>query len=212
MPSGIAWRRLAPGRALAANGLDRILDFSDAVANAALIGLQFLFAGTARADAAAEPGKFDALAGEARHQVVELGKLDLEMSFASARTPRKNIQDELGAVNNPAFRDALDIAELNRGKIVIHYDERRTAHLRLDFYFLELAAAHQSGGIQRFTGLQQRSDDHGPIAGGQFLEFAQGFHGAPVGMRVGDAGVPANVHAEQKHAFAMIEGLGYFHS
>src|SRR5574337_415874 len=49
--------RAAARGALAANSLDSLLDFANALANLPAVGLQLLLAGSARSDAAAEPGE-----------------------------------------------------------------------------------------------------------------------------------------------------------
>ena len=51
--NGVA--RVAAQRALLADFVDGFLNFGDAIANAATVGLEFLFAGAADADAAAPP-------------------------------------------------------------------------------------------------------------------------------------------------------------
>ena len=90
--------------ALAANCFDGLLDFADAVADAAAVGFEFLFARAAGADAAAEARKLFAASGEPRQQVIQLREFDLQLAFAGARVAGKNIEDELRAVNDAACR------------------------------------------------------------------------------------------------------------
>jgi hypothetical protein len=43
---------------------------------------------------------------------VELGEFDLELAFAGAGGAGEDVEDELGAVDDAGFDDALDVALL----------------------------------------------------------------------------------------------------
>ena len=87
-------------------------DFADALANAAAVGFEFLFARAARSDSAGLPGKLFRASGKARQRVIQLREFDLQLPFAAARVARKNIQDQLRAVNHAAFGALFEVAQL----------------------------------------------------------------------------------------------------
>ena len=189
-----------------------MLDLADAVANAPPVGFQFLFARTARADAAAEAGKFLAASGEARQQVIQLRELHLQLAFAGARVAGKNIENQLGAVNHARADAFLHIAELHGSEVVIHDHQRHVPHFGFDADFIELAAAHQRGGVQSVAHLHHAAGDFCSGAFGQLGELQQRI--AARGRRV--ARIAAHglleADADQQHAFAIVQGLSGLHA
>ena len=145
----------------------------NAVANAAAVGFQFLFAGAARADAAGLPGKFFGASGEPRQHVIELGEFDLQLPFPAARVPRKNIEDQLRAVDHAAFGAGFQVAQLRRRKIPVENDQRRFVKLRLDLHFLDFAAPDHGGGIDLVAHLKNASGHLRARAARQFREFLE---------------------------------------
>src|SRR6202007_1055330 len=110
-------RRLAPLALLAADapdGLDLLLYISYAPRDLSTVGFELRFTGTARADAAAELRHLNAMSSQARQHVLQLRELDLQLAFAGARLARKNVEDELGAVDPPPLDNLLNIALLGR--------------------------------------------------------------------------------------------------
>ena len=83
--------------------IDLPLNGLDAHADTAAIGFELRFAGAARADAAAETRQRGAGSGEPRQQVVELRQLDLPLAFARARAARKDVEDQLRAIDDLAI-------------------------------------------------------------------------------------------------------------
>jgi hypothetical protein len=75
---------------------------------------------------------------------------------------RKNIEDELCAINNPRFGRCLDVALLRRREIVIEDDERGRAGACCRCDFFELAAADQRGRISLWPVLQKFAGNLGP--------------------------------------------------
>ena len=142
---------------LAANRFDGFFNFTDAVANPAAIGFEFLFAGAARADAAAEARELFAASREAREKIIQLRELHLELAFARARVRGENIEDELRAVDHAAANSLLHVAKLNGREIVVDNHERNTVEFRFHADFVDFAAAYERGGIERFANLQQRA-------------------------------------------------------
>jgi hypothetical protein len=158
----------ATQRALFADGFNAPLNLTDPVADPAAIGLQLLFARAANTDAAAgasattaapEPRHFRAAPGDSRGHIIQLRKLDLKLTFATAGVSRKNIEDKLSAVNYTASRGALDVSLLHRREIAVKDNERCVAHFRFDSDFFKLAASHQSGRVRSITHLKDATGD-----------------------------------------------------
>ena len=76
-------------RAAGAHALQILFDFLDAPVDAPPIGLQLRLAGTARADAAAQPGHLHAPAGQPRQQVIQLRQFHLQAAFPRAGAARR---------------------------------------------------------------------------------------------------------------------------
>src|SRR5687768_12180117 len=71
-------------RTMRANRRQILLDFLDAPGNATAIGLELRFTGSARSDAASEPGHGGSMSGQPWEKVVELSELHLKLAFARA--------------------------------------------------------------------------------------------------------------------------------
>src|SRR5690606_22602718 len=99
----------------ALDGLQAPFQMTDALANAPAVHLELGFARAARADSAPQSGEMGPLARQARQQIFELGELDLQFAFVAAGALRKDIEDELAAVDDPRFERRFQIALL-RGR------------------------------------------------------------------------------------------------
>ncbi len=88
---------------------------ADAPRNLPAVGFQLSFTRAAGADAAAELRHLDATPGQARQHVFQLRQLDLQLAFAGAGVPGKNIEDELRAVDHAALDDLFNVALLRSG-------------------------------------------------------------------------------------------------
>ena len=97
--------RLAPLALLVAHAAHRFeieLELIDAALNPAAVGFELRFAGAAGADAAAQLRHGFASPGQPRQHVLELRQLHLQLAFAGAGVARKNVEDELRAVEHAA--------------------------------------------------------------------------------------------------------------
>jgi hypothetical protein len=67
--------------------------------------------------------------------VLQTGEFDLEFAFMTARTPRENIEDELGSINDRDFPLTSEVALLDRGELRIedHGVDRIGLEQGLDF-------------------------------------------------------------------------------
>ena len=99
--------------------------------DAAAVGFELGFAGTARADAAAQSRHFDAVSGQARQHVVQLGQFDLQLPFTRAGAAGEDIEDQLRAVENFAIEGAFDVALLGGGEFGIEEHEIGGVETRL---------------------------------------------------------------------------------
>src|SRR5215213_8589436 len=103
--------------------IDFALDGLDSDANAPPVAFQFRFTGAAGADAAAKARQRCARADEPWQQVFELRELDLPLAFACFRAARKDVEDELGPVDDFAFESLFELPQLRRGQLVIEDDD-----------------------------------------------------------------------------------------
>ena len=119
---------LAKLRAALADALDIDADGVDAGPDSPPVGLELGFAGTPRADAAAEPRKRRPGADQTRQQIFELGELHLQLAFPRARAAGEDVEDQLRAIDDLALDLLLDLPQLGRGQLVVEDD-----HVRLGF-------------------------------------------------------------------------------
>ena len=164
------------------------MDLADAVANPAAVGFKFLFAGTAHADASCSAARSTgataaALAAETRHRrslsrqtgqhVIQLRQFHLQLAFAAPRMTGENIQNQLRAVDHPAFRGFLDVSLLHGREVAVEDDERRFVRRGFGANFIQLAAADERGGIRGIAHLKDGSGDLRARATRQFNEFSK---------------------------------------
>src|SRR5262249_47824754 len=109
---------LAQLRAAAAHLLDVGADGVNARTDAAPIGFELRLAGAPRADAATQPRQRVAGADQPRQQVLQLGELDLQLSFSRPRAPREDVEDQLRAIDDLAADGLLDLPQLRRRQLV----------------------------------------------------------------------------------------------
>jgi hypothetical protein len=99
----------------------------------------------------------------------------LQLAFAAARMSRKNIEDELRAVNYAARGVFFDVALLHRGKIAVEYDERRIFGVGFGANFIEFSPADERRGIGGVPQLEDGTGYIGAGAAGQFDQLGKGF-------------------------------------
>src|SRR5687767_2717863 len=91
--------------------------------NTPAVGLEFRFARSAGADAAAEPGQRGPGAREPRQHVLELRQLDLPLALARPRAARENVEDQLRAIDDLAVNTLFDMPQLRRSELVVEDDD-----------------------------------------------------------------------------------------
>ena len=176
-PEGHGLARIAAQSALPPQRFNRSPDAPHAFANAAAVGFEFLFAGTSRADAAAQPRKLRTGSGQSRQQIVQLRQFHLQLSLAAARVARKNIQDQLRAIDHAPLHASLQIALLHRSELAVENNQRRLPRLASARISSSLPSAHDARGINGVAHLQHAAGHDGAGAARQFREFLERFAG-----------------------------------
>ena len=161
--------------------LDLLFDVPHAPRNLPAIGFELRFAGTARADAAAELRHLDAVPGQARQHVLQLRQFDLQLAFAGARVARKNVEDELRAIDHAPLNDLFDIALLGWAEIVIEQKNIGIHGGGGAGDLFQLACADQGRRIRPVAPLQDLADNFGPGTLCQRTQFRQRFVGVELG-------------------------------
>jgi hypothetical protein len=116
-----------------AAGSDMLCGFAqpaDASANAAAIKFQLLFTGSPGPDATTQTRQQSATPGEAGQQVIQLGKLDLKLAFATPSATRKNVQYKLRTIENLEIETLFKVSELGWRQIMVEDYEIRAARSR----------------------------------------------------------------------------------
>ncbi len=172
---------------------------------AAAVDFELGLAGSARADAAprassgADPRQMAPLPGQARLQIGELGDLDLEFARQAVGALGENIEDELGAVDDPEFEFVLQIACLRRRQAVVENDQGGAARVRQLAHLGHFAAADKGARVNFLEGLEDFARDFGARALRQRAKLNERIlRGAAVGV--------AHRHAHQDGAFAVWDG------
>ena len=147
----------ALGLALALDAGEVAAQHCDSLAHAAPVDLELGLARAARADAARLALEVLPQAGEARQHVLELGELDLEAGLAGARAARKDVEDQLGAVDDLDPDQLLEIPHLGGGEVVVEDDHVGVGLADPALELLELAAADEGGGPRRAAALEHRA-------------------------------------------------------
>ena len=150
---------LAQLRSAPPHDVDLVLQRFHAHANAPAIRFELGFAGTPRADAAAEPRQRLARSDEARQKVLQLGELDLQLAFSRAGAPREDVQDQLRAIDHLAIEPLVELAQLRRRQLVVEDHQVGVGFGRGLRQHIDLAAAKECRGIGLGPVLQHAQDD-----------------------------------------------------
>ena len=101
-----------------ANLLDISFERADPMADLPAIHFQFGFAGTSRADSAAQTREVFSMAGQSRQPIFQLCKLNLKFAFLRARAVRKDIENQTGTIDDFGIERFLEILRLAGRKLV----------------------------------------------------------------------------------------------
>ena len=187
-------------RALLADDGKLVLELEDALGGLATVGLELGFAFAADGSGGtALPGKVGPEAGQPRHQVLELGQLDLQLAFAGARALGEDLEDQRGAVEQLALEDLLQVAALGAGQLVVEDDGVHLLLLAVPGELLRLARADVGARMRRLQLLRAVAHDLRADRAGQFGEFVE---------RIADVqgGAGLQLHADEEGAIGFLAG------
>ena len=167
--------------ASSADGFKRELEVIDASLNLAAIGFKLGFARPASADAAAQLGHGFATAREARQHVFELGELDLELTFAGAGVTGKNVEDELGAIEDATGQRSFKVAQLRGREVVIEENEIGVGGSGDGCDLLDFAGADEGCGIWARATLNDFGGDLATGTEDKLAKFGERFFNVETG-------------------------------
>ncbi len=125
--------------------------------------------------------------------------------------PRKNIENKLRAIDNPAFGVFLDVALLNGREIAIENNQWGVFGIGFGENFVEFAAADERGGIGFVAQLENGAGDRSARAAGELDQFDQRFAFRSAGWAAGNARRALPGYADEKRAFSGGDSLRGFH-
>src|SRR5262245_31160856 len=96
-----------------------VLEDFDALAQELPVGFKLGFARTPQSDTASLPLEVGPSSHEAGRKVLELGKLDLQLTLMGMCTLREDVQYQAHAIHDPALQAALEIALLHGREFVV---------------------------------------------------------------------------------------------
>ena len=99
--------------------LDMLFETVDFLADKATVGLELGLTRTPGADARPKPLQVAPLPGQSRQEALALGKLHLQLAFAGAGTPGKDVQDEGNTVDDFDLKGFLKVVLLLRRQLII---------------------------------------------------------------------------------------------
>src|ERR1700688_109146 len=102
-----------------ANIFNLLLHMPYAAENFSTVSFELSFARASSPNAAAKLRHLNAAPSQPRQHVFELRQLNLQLPFTSPSVTRKDVENELRAVDHSRIEYALDIALLRRRQIVI---------------------------------------------------------------------------------------------
>jgi hypothetical protein len=185
-PEGDGLARIAAQSALPPQRFNRSPDALHALTNAAAVGFELLLAGTSGTDAAAQTRKLRTRPRQSRQQVIQLRQFHLQLALAAARMARKNVQDELGAIDHPPVHTALQIALLHGSELTVENNQRRLTRFGLGSNLVQFAVAHDARRIDGLAHLQYAAGHNCAGAARQFPEFLERFARGLAGGMAGE--------------------------
>jgi len=102
-----------------------------------------------------------------------LSQLDLQLTFAAASVPGKNVQNQLRAVDYTAVGGLFDVPLLHRREIAVKNDQRRFVRSGFRANLVQLPTTHECGGVGRLAYLVHGARDLGTGATRQLNQFGE---------------------------------------
>ena len=180
---------LAARRHALADAVEFALQLADTAADQSAVDLELGLAraahagGTHTADGASTglTGQVAPLPGQTRHQVVELGQLDLHLGGARAGMKGEDVENDGTAVEDALVGERLQVAHLRRRQFVVEDDHVGVAAAGKFPQLLRLALPHVIGGVDAFAVLQNSVDDDQRRRVGETGQFVEGLLRLPHG-------------------------------
>jgi hypothetical protein len=131
-------------------------------ANDSTVGFQLGFAGTAKADTAADTGQVGPHPGEPGKQVLQLRQLDLELGLVASRASGEDVENHFRPVHDPDLELTLEVGTLNRRQLFVEDYQRCIGGSYFAGNLLDLAFADQGCRIRRHDVLGDPPHHLGP--------------------------------------------------
>ena len=125
----------------------------------------------------------------------------MQLPLAAARSPRKNIQDELGAVEDFQVQSLFQVAKLGGREVVVKDGEIGPGGARGGADLFDLAPPHERRRVRRRRTLHRDAHYLGASAGRQFVEFLKRLLGLQPVARAARARTPRGSPADQVGLF-----------
>ena len=119
----------------------------DASANQAPVGFQLGFARAAQADTAFLTLQVSPAAHQPRGNILQLGKLHLQLAFVGVGAAGKNIQYQPGAVDNTGLQRPFEVSFLHWRNGGVDHHQLGPVVFHRCCYLLDLAGTEKSGGM-----------------------------------------------------------------
>ena len=113
------------------------------------------------------------MSGEPRQQIPELGQLDLHLAFPRVRPSGKNIQNELGAIDDFEIGHLGNGPGLRRGEILVEDHEVGALLKRAHHDLFQFALPEQIPLVALMGALRNSIQDANAGGFGQFIQFFQ---------------------------------------
>ena len=166
-------RRRTARFALAADDLELAVEHGHALLNPAPVDFEFGFAGAAAADSAAKLREIRSDADQVRLPVAQLREFDLKLTFAAARVPGEDIEDQHRAVDDRQRNDLLEVLALARPQVVEHEQQLGVEFLGQVGDLVRLPAADQRRWIDVVAALDDAIENTSAGGFGERFEFDQ---------------------------------------
>ena len=158
---------------------DLTTQLGDARADPAPVGLDLRLTGTAQTHTAVAatgtttglPRQRLAPAAQARHQVLQLGQLDLRLALLGPRVLREDVQDERGAVDDLDLELLLQLTQLTRRQLTVADHRVRAGRLHHVAQLGDLAGADVRRRVRLVTTLHDAFEHLGTRGLGEAGEF-----------------------------------------
>ena len=147
------------GLALALKPVQTGTQHLDPAANQAAVGFKLGFTRSPQADAPFLAFKMRPSPDKACHQMLQLGKFNLDLPFMAFCPLCKNIKDQAGTVNDAGIKPFFKVALLCRRQGMVEDDHFRTVQMDSLYDFIDLATADIISGI--WTGTFSSHSLHG---------------------------------------------------